>query len=185
MRGQATQLAWVSFMMHCAIAPLRQIGALAPFINTEVLTAAARAVSLQTELERGSGRADLRQPRASAVGVGSELDELSAARDAADVGLAAALAGRAAAQTKLGMFKACGRRTPRATPRATEREEAAGGALDVGGEGRDVNRAAGEEGRHNDRGNEVEKSECCCALEPEEAKSRRWRRASFQGWMMR
>lgn len=174
--GMATQLAWVSFMMHCAIAPLRQIGALAPFINTEVLTAAARAVSLQTELERGSGRADLRQPGASAVGVGSELDELSAARDAADVGLAAALAGRAAAQTKLGMFKACSRRTPRATPRATEREEAAGGALDVGGmEGRDVEQGvAGEEGRHNDRGNEVEKSGvCCCALEPEEAKSRR------------
>ena len=144
--GLAIELVWLSHMVRCAVAPLTEMGRLAPFVNTELLQAAASAVSAATRMTTTVGGAvagnndgvDVADGNQGGEGGEGELAELIAARSTAQEGLAAAVAARKAAQAKLGWLKGCGcKRLP-----LTE----VGGAPDVGGEaGSDVESGGGLE----------------------------------------
>ena len=158
--GVITQLLWARFLISRAVAPLREMGKLAPFVSGRVLRSAARAVSY-SEHEKGSGD-DAGEITCEITGevtgeIAGEITELLEADGLAARGVAEAIEARDKAERKLGVFKGSSFRLPGSTS-APDLEAAAGAAeAEAGGSCCEVTpellerrKAAGEFGRLDD-----------------------------------
>ena len=166
--GVITQLLWARFLISRAVAPLREMGKLAPFVSGRVLRSAARAVSY-SEHETGSGD-DAGEITGEITGgitceitsevtgeIAGEITELLEADGLAARGVAEAIEARDKAERKLGVFKGSSFRLPGSTS-APDLEAAAGAAeAEAGGsccgvtpELLERRKAAGEFGRLDD-----------------------------------
>ena len=170
--GVAAQLAWMNFVMHCIVAPLRELGQLAPFMSAEVLAAAASAVRAEATKTAASGGG----LGPAAGGVDGELDALAAARLASEAGLALAVAARDSAQRQLGVFDGCRCRPLSGAQSGTSADGTWGGPDDGRTAGRDLEQGRGatdtDSSATTTRAVGLDGVSGCCAL-PKEARARR------------
>ena len=155
--GVITQLLWARFLISRAVAPLREMGKLAPFVSGRVLRSAARAVSYSSEHEKGSGD-DAGEITGEITGeIAGEITELLEADGLAARGVAEAIEARDKAERKLGVFKGSSFRLPGSTSApdleaasGASEAEAGGSCCGVTPELLERRKAAGELGRLDD-----------------------------------